>query len=383
MSDNTPNPKNSPAGDLPEAVLEDAAIWQARLREAAPGTAEARRVRAEFNQWLLADTRHRQAFAEMEALWGALQTPVEQLIAEQQVAEERNGYETDSVTSLQAEDYSVTPAQAGVHDRAMDSRLRGNDIGRKTGNDVGRRLIRQFATAACLALAVFTTLGWQQGWMTQWQSDYITAVGEEAPIETGDGSRITLNTDSALAMDYSARERRVRLLKGEAWFNVASTDKRPFIVSTGAGAVRVTGTQFNVRLAGDTAIVSLDEGRVELRATRAQNSGTPDEGPIVLEPGQQAVLAGNRISAPAPFDRTVVTAWLRGQFVFYNTSLAEVVETLNRHRHGRIMVTSNELNKLRVSGIFSTEDPDAALDVIASTLPIQQTRLTDYLVLIR
>ncbi len=216
--------------------------------------------------------------------------------------------------------------------------------------------------------------------MTQWQSDYITAVGEEAPIETGDGSRITLNTDSALAMDYSARERRVRLLKGEAWFNVASTDKRPFIVSTDAGAVRVTGTQFNVRLVDGGAFVSLDEGRVELRVP---NNSRLEDSPIVLEPGQQAVLAGNRISAPAPFDRTAVTAWLRGQFVFYHTPLAEVVDTLNRHRRGHIVLTSKELSSLKVSGIFSTDDPDAALEVMASTLPIQQVRLTDYLVLIR
>lgn len=377
MTDNTPNSKNNATGELPEVMLEEAAIWQARLRDANPGTAEERRVRADFSQWLLADTRHRQAFAEMESLWGALQTPVEQLLAEQQVAERSIAYEAETDTSFDVR----ASAASGRAEKHRSSRA------------TFTLPMKSLATAACLVLAIFATVGWQQDWMTQWQSDYISAVGEQLPIQPDDGSRITLNTDSALDMDYSARERRVTLLKGEAWFNVASTDKRPFIVSTEAGAVRVTGTQFNVRLDGDTAIVSLDEGRVELRLPGtqeqgaqnkgAESSGTSDEQPFVLEPGQQAVLFGNRISAPEPFDRTAVTAWLRGQFVFYNTPLAEVVDTLNRYRHGRIVVTSRELNSLKVSGIFSTEDPDAALEVIASTLPIQQTRLTDYLVLIR
>lgn len=70
MTENTPNSKNNAAGELPEVMLEEAAIWQARLREPRPGTPEERGVRAEFSQWLLADTRHRQAFAEMESFWG-------------------------------------------------------------------------------------------------------------------------------------------------------------------------------------------------------------------------------------------------------------------------------------------------------------------------
>jgi len=348
-----------PEDILSEVMLEQAATWQARLREAASaGRAEERKLRADFSQWLLSDTRHRQAFAEMESLWGALEIPVEQLMAEQGVAEDGAAYEADTVTPISSEVGTASPHT------------------NKYRTPPSQRL----AMAACLVLAIFATLGWQQDWATQWQSDYLTAVGEQIPINTEDGSRITLNTDSALAMDYSARERRVRLLKGEAWFNVASDDKRPFIVSTDAGAVRVTGTQFNVRLVDGGAFVSLDEGRVELRVP---NNSRLEDSPIVLEPGQQAVLAGKCISAPVPFDRTAVTAWLRGQFVFYNTPLAEVVETLNRHRHGRILVTSKELNSLKVSGIFSTDNPDAALEVIASTLPIQQTRLTDYLVLIR
>lgn len=321
----------APMDELPDEVLEEAAIWQARLRDAAAGAVAGRQVRAEFGRWLLRDTRHRQAFAEMEALWGALEEPVEQWLAE---------------------------LETGARSRAS----RWSSL----------------AMIACLLLAAFLGVGWQQDWLAQWQGDYVTAVGETAAIELEDGSRIALNTDSALAIDFGSEVRRVRLIQGEAWFNVSSADPRPFIVVTDPGSVTVTGTRFNVRLAGEVAIASLDEGQVVLRA-----ADVAEDKPVALAPGWQSVLASDGISPPELFDRTEITAWRRGQAVFYNTPLAAVVATLNRYRPGRIVVVGETLNQLRVSGVFAVDDPDAALNVIANTLPIQQTRLTDYLVLIR
>ncbi|KGK41651.1 hypothetical protein LH51_13260 [Nitrincola sp. A-D6] len=338
--------------ELPEILLEEAVIWQARLREADVNTASGRKLRADFNQWLMMDTRNRQAFAEMESLWLALETPLEQVIAEELTA-----YATNS--SISACATPDPPSQKASRQSILGMQYQG------------------LALASCLILAVLITLGWQQDWATRWQSDYITSVGEMMPIVTQDNSHITLNTNTALAKDYNSQERRLRLLKGEAWFEVAANDSRPFIVSTDFGTVQVTGTHFNVRLVDGTAIISLDEGRVELLTP-----SMPKDAAVILSPGQQAVLSGHHISDPTPFDRTAVTAWLRGQFVFYNTPLGEVVDTLNRHRHGRILITSKELNNLKVSGIFSTHSPDAILEIITNTLPLSQLRLTDYLVLL-
>ncbi|MFA5632352.1 MAG: FecR family protein [Porticoccaceae bacterium] len=332
--------------ELSKKMLEEAAIWQARLQDVASNSAEEQKLHADFNQWLKADPRHRQAYVEMEALWGALENPVEKAMAAQP---EESGRQTVA--------HSSSSNAVLVQTRLSVNRL---------------------AVAACLVLALCVTVGWQQDWATRWRSDHVTIAGERKSVIADDGSRITLNTDSALAMNYGAEERRVRLLKGEAWFDVAAGDRRSFVVTTTAGEVRVTGTRFNVRMSGDGALVSLDEGRVELRMPDMTS-----EAPVVLMPGQQALLTGNHISEPLAFDRTAVTAWLRGQFVFYKTPLSEVVDTLNRHRRGRILIARQELNDLEVSGIFSTLDPDAALQAIVGTLPVQQTRLTDYLVLLR
>lgn len=337
---------NRDSPEIFDQILETAAIWQARLRDADLDSSNARKLKADFNTWLLEDPLHRQAYDEMEWLWGALDAPVRTLMEKQPPQ-------------------TVSEARTAVPGKSRPK------------HSARTRSWHRFATAACLVLALFAGVGWQQDWATYWQSDHITAVGEQAPVELSDNSRIILNTQSALAVDYSRDERRVRLLKGEAWFDIASDPSRPFIVETAQGRVEVTGTQFNVRLSGKAAIVSLDEGRVHL------HSGSRQGEALTLTPGQQAQVTLTGITAPADFDRTAVTAWLRGQFVFFNTPLGDVVATLDRYREGRILIISDDLNSLRVSGVFSTTDPNAALALITDTLPVQQTWLTDDLVLLR
>ncbi len=317
--------------DIPENVLEEAVFWQAQLREADQDSRERHKLRAEFNAWLLADPLHRQAFVEMESLWGALEAPVAEVLAE-------------------------SPQSRKVRTHWLP----------------------QLATAACLALALLMGVGWQQDWVTEWQSDHTTGVGEQKPFTLEDGSRIILSAQSAVSVDFSKNQRRVQILKGEAWFDVYSDTARPFIVETGKGTVEVTGTRFNVRLEKSGALVSLDEGRVQLRPRPSLKHSA-----VALEPGEQARVTQTGVTAPETFDRTAVTAWQRGQFVFYSEPLSEVVKTLNRYRSGQILITDDQLNSLKVSGVFSIEHPDKALEVISNTLPVEQTRLTDYLVLLR
>ncbi len=331
---------------LPESMLEEAAVWQARLRGVVPGSADAQRVGAGFRQWVSADRRRLQAFAEMESVWGALEWPVAGLLAEQDAAA------GESTQGRRSRPFGKAPVP-----------------------------FKGLAVAASLLLVLLVSVGWQRDWLTHWQSDYVTGVGEQAPVALADGSQVLLNTDSALVLDYSATERRVRLLKGEAWFQVSADAGRPFIVETDEGTVRVTGTRFNVRLTDRSAVVSLEQGRVVLRAPSV--AGSTPGAKVVLAPGQQAGLADHRIGTPTPFDNAAVSAWRRGQLVFYDTPLSEVVAALNRYRPGRILITREALNRVRVSGVFSSTDPDAALAVLTRTLPVDALHLTDYLILLR
>lgn len=334
------NGTTEPQDNLSDAMLLDAAAWHARLNDADADSAESEARRTAFNQWLQADPRHPNAFAETDSLWRALEVPAAHIV----------------------------------------SRAASGPVENRRGSERSPSLRRRMAAlAACLFLAAAVGVIGQDDLLLHLQSDHVSDVGERVPLALQDGSEITLNTDSAIAVSFGADRRVVRLLKGQAWFDVAQDEDRPFHVETPVGAVRVTGTRFDVRLDGDTALVSLTEGRVAL-STKLDVSESP---PVVLTPGLQARVSATGISSATPFDKTAVTAWLRGQLVFYDTPLIQVVTELNRYRKGRIVVINEELETLRISGVFRTDDNELALSAIASTLPVRIIRLTDHLVLLR
>ncbi len=85
-----------------------------------------------------------------------------------------------------------------------------------------------------------------------WGADQRTAAGEQRVLTLDDGSRLTLAGDSAINLDLVDHQRHVTLLRGRAYFQVASDPHRPFLVEAGEARVRVTGTRFEVRRDGAT-----------------------------------------------------------------------------------------------------------------------------------
>lgn len=315
--------------ELPDALLEEAIRWHTRMRE--PERSD--HTCAAFERWLAADSRHADAYDEAQELWGMLGQPVARVLASQ-------------------------PADVGM-----------SALHRKT-----QRGRAGLAASACLVLLLGVGVTWKAGLLDDLSSDYVTAIGSQRTVTLADGSQVILNTDTAMAVAFAPDRRVVHLCRGEAWFAVAHNAERPFIVETPEGNVRVTGTHFNVRLGGDEAVVSLVEGKVEL---------TSDDAPgnvVVLSPGQQAILKTASIGAAEGFDANAVTAWQRGQLVFYEVPLAEVVEQLNRYRDGRIMLVRSSLRSMKVTGVFDADDPDAALSVIENTLHIHALNLSNYLI---
>lgn len=190
---------------------------------------------------------------------------------------------------------------------------------------------------------------------------YETAVGGQELVRLEDGSRVSLNTDSRIAVLYSDGERRVRLERGEAMFEVAHAPARPFLVETGGERIRALGTTFVVRRdAGGKTSVTLIEGRVEVaRQAGAARIAT-------LSPGQRVIVSAN---AGAALDRPpieLVTAWRRGEVVFEDASLIEAAEELNRYSPNRVVIADPSVGALRISGVFSTSDPGEAARAIAA-----------------
>jgi transmembrane sensor len=197
-------------------------------------------------------------------------------------------------------------------------------------------------------------------------SDYATGVGGRDRVVLEDGSIVWLNTSTALSADFSDRERRLTLHAGEALFEVAKDKARPFIVASGGGEARAVGTIYAVRKRGEINDVIVTEGIVEVR-----NGSEITR----LTAGQQIAYGDSFQSAIRLVDGEALTAWSRGKLIFNHRPLGEVAAELERYQHGRVIVRSERLKRLEVTGVFELDNPKALLRAISATVNVPVTRL--------
>lgn len=197
---------------------------------------------------------------------------------------------------------------------------------------------------------------------------YRTAKGESASIELSDGSRIDLNTETELSVQYTWTTRSVKLERGEALFAVVHNAEKPFEVIAASGRIQDIGTRFNVYRQADRVSVTVLEGEVSVAA--GQNPTAQN-----LTPGQQISYdsTGNR-SAILPVDTDVASAWQKGQLVFKSQPLSEVLDQLGRYHDASLQVQGSRLQTLKVSGVFPTNNLNLTLNTIAGALPIKVTQ---------
>ncbi|MGH1557316.1 FecR family protein [Caulobacter segnis] len=172
---------------------------------------------------------------------------------------------------------------------------------------------------------------------------------------------MTLNTASLIEVAYDDRQRLVRLVKGQALFEVAKHQARPFVVAAGDRRITATGTAFDVRLDRDQVKVLLIEGRVVVAA--ATGAGPTNLLPTdrqVLEPGEALVAGPSRAVSIAAADIERDTAWNRGQLVFRDERLADAVAEMNRYAPETLVIEDARIADLRISGVFGTARPETS-----------------------
>ncbi|WP_160288803.1 FecR family protein [Pseudomonas knackmussii] len=318
----------TPDTPIPPAARQQARQWLLRRRE------EAGQGLVEFQRWLEADPTHAPAYAEAEALWRACENPAQALAAEE--ADALQGY----LNTMQR----------------APQRRRGNP----------RRWMYPLASAACLLAMLWSGGWWTPGhWLTDLSADYVSAPGQVRELTLADGSQLTLDADSAVAVSLDGDTRRVELLRGAASFAVKHLSK-PFVVRVGEGEAQVLGTEFEVRRLGEQVRVTVAEGRVAVRASQAV--GAPE---VVLGAGEQVAFAA-QLGAPESADSRAALAWRQGWLSFYRAPLGEVLERLAPYYPGRILLFDGELAQRRVSGSFPSGDPQAALDALQAVVGFRQ-----------
>lgn len=342
-----------PAGDATAAaaIARSASEWVARRDRGLSGAEE-----AEFAAWRQADPRHEAAWARQQAAWGKLDT-------------------------LQGE--------AGLQRMADDAMRRAQ--ARRRFQPL-RRWAARVAAVAVLAGAV--TLGWRGLESASApeaarlpRENYRVLASTAQRMLLPDGTVVELNGDSRIELAYTAQERRVHLVAGEAHFIVVRNPERPFLVSAGRVAVRAVGTAFNVKLAAEKIEVLVTEGKVKLErpaAAESRPAAAPEAAAPALVQGQRAVITRAPATADdavevAEVDRAVIEAelgWQSTRLVFNNTPLDEVVAGFNRYNSHRLTLGDPRLRERALTGVFRADNLDGFVRLLRASVDVKAEQRT-------
>jgi len=241
-----------------------------------------------------------------------------------------------------------------------------------------RRSLRQrVAITALAAAAACAAIVAGPGVILQVEADHVTRTAEPRQIELPDGSQVALAPASAIAVSYAAGERRVRLLSGEAFFQVHPDQRRPFRVAARTIEATVLGTRFDIRLEPDDVTVSVEEGSVGVAA-----AGSSVQSGERLGAGQSIRMSSAGIFSRSSEAPELVGAWRQGQLYLQEQRLADAVSQLRRYFHGTIIIAGDALAQQRVTGAYNLGDPEHALRGMARAHDATVRRITPWLLVL-
>lgn len=302
--------------------------WFMRLREA-PADAE---LLSQWEAWLQASDAHSAAWMRICRTWAAL------------------GERPES-----AHGKAALPPRDAMPPRRLSRRRFG------------------IATAALLSAGLIAAV-FGPVLQLRLQADVVTGTGETREVMLPDGSKVTLAPETALANDFNGSARHVRVLSGEAYFEVERDTARPFVVETQDAAVRVLGTVFSVRDTGNGTRVELAHGAVALKVE------DPSGDELSLLPGD--VVTVDRADHKAELshiDPADIASWREGRLSVTDQTFGDVVSLIQRQHRAWIVVAQDRLSTRRVTGLYDLTDPDRALDALAAPFGLKVRAVSPYL----
>lgn len=316
-----------PSKELSNAALE----WIVRLHSGAVRKGD----RAAFKAWRAQSAEHEAAAAEAEALW-----------------HDTSDLHLDPKTGL------VRP-------------------GRKKKRGVSRRTVIRGLAGVGLGTAGAL---WASSAARPLLADHSTGVAELRAIDLPDGTRVLLNAMSALNVDYSAVLRRLALLEGQAYFEVARDATRPFEVDVRGTTVSALDAAFDIdsNLAAGRVSVFVTQRSVRVQSLRGLALDS-----MVLSAGRRVVVSGSgRIGQAVEQDPAVALAWKTGTLIAENQALEDVIAALRAYHKGWIVIEDSSVRLLQVNAVLDLRTPDESLDALAAGLPIRVRHLSNFLTVI-
>ena len=324
------------------SIAHEAAQWLLRLTEDGASPAERDRLRAGFDDWKRENPQHEAAARRMESVLAQLGA----------LRDDAHG--------------QTQPLHAGM--------AAGWAAGR-------RRRLRRAAAALALAGVLAAPLAL---FLHFYPSSYLLAdmrsgAGQWQTHVLSDHSRVTLEPGTALNLHFDPQRREVELVRGDILVEVAKDAARPFTVRTAEGTVRALGTRFVVHAESGVTVLTMLESKVLATPRQPAGAQTARE----VSAGQAVRITAQGVGEPTAVDAAATEdAWKYRRLVVQDQPLADVLDTLARYRSGVMRVDRDALAGLQVNAVLPLDDPERALQLLASSFPIRVRTLTPWVVMI-
>ncbi len=308
-----------------------------------------------FEKWLMADKRHYHCFERVLRRWNQVSELID---SEAHRTLESNLNNARAIFRDADEIPSKTPVVSFT--QRMSRRINS---------------YKYSAIAACVLFAFVAVFAFTQLNQVETQR-FSAAKGEMLTAELSDGSRIVLSGNTLIETKMMRDERHVKLLSGQAFFDIAKNEQRPFYVEAGETRVKVVGTAFDINKSSRHIRVAVEEGVVEVSkdVTHESYDNKTTTTQITLTRGQMVKTQNSKhadFSAVSEIALEDISPWQNGRLRYNDASLADITADANRFYKNRIVIASEGIEDLRVTASFKVEDIEKTFEDFAMVLPIR------------
>lgn len=301
--------------------------WFLRMQHAEVEDSE----RSRFESWLMESSANQEAYSEVARLWDSFDSPV--------------ALET-LATAMEQKNYF--------------NKLERSHRFKKTAAGV----------LGALTLGIGSIFAYQF-----WQSQPVmqlaaqTELGDIKSQRLEDGTLLTMNTGTDIEVSYYRDHRLVKLKRGEAIFEVARDESRPFIVDSGSARVSVLGTRFAVNRMQKLIRISVDHGLVKVEKQDSQNETST---PIMLHNGEVAEVRADAAN-PLKTTRQATDAFTfeKGVITFDQAGIDEIAETLSRYRKVPVIAQSDTGNNHQITAVIKSQSIETFLRQLPNMAPVK------------
>jgi transmembrane sensor len=306
------------------AALEQASKWFLRLKDAAPDHAD----RGKFEAWLMASEAHREAYQMIAETW-------------------------DDFDSSE----QVTQISHAMRMRKLDEEMRK------------RQHATRFAKlGAVVAIGLASVFGFHQ-WQI-WRAQPLETIAQNsAPGQMvsrflSDGSKLTLDAHSDTQAVYYRDKRYVKLLRGQAVFEVVKDANRPFVVESDHARITVKGTRFLVNMVNHKTVVAVDHGKVLVESLAAGQTSA-----ALITNNQVAEVTRNQAPVMLQKPASDYFAFLQGKLIFDGAAMSEVTETLSRYRQTPLI--NHSTTQTEISAVVDVKTLNRFIHTLPSVAPVK------------